>query len=77
MLDAGSLRSERWRFDWERSYARDEWLDQVPTTGDHSDFPRAQLDELLAGLGSAIDTIGGRFTMRYTTLAVVARRSQH
>ena len=22
---------EQWRFDWERSYTRDEWLDQLPT----------------------------------------------
>lgn len=24
---------EQWRFDWERSYTRDEWLDQMPTLG--------------------------------------------
>ena len=24
---------EQWRFDWERSYTRDEWLDQLPTFG--------------------------------------------
>ncbi|MFC7648081.1 hypothetical protein ACFQX6_52140 [Streptosporangium lutulentum] len=24
---------ERWRFDGERSYTRDEWLDLAPTTG--------------------------------------------
>lgn len=66
--------SEQWRFDWERTYTRDEWLDQVPTTGDHSQFPQAQLDELLAGLGAAIDAVGGRFTTRYVTLVVTATR---
>jgi SAM-dependent methyltransferase len=24
---------EQWRFDWERPYTRDEWLDQLPTVG--------------------------------------------
>ncbi len=57
---------EQWRFDWERTYTRDEWLDQVPTTGDHSQFRPAQLDELLARIGTAIDGVGGRFAMRYT-----------
>jgi len=66
---------EQWRFDWERTYTRDEWLDQVPTTGDHSQFPPAQLDELLAGIGAAIDAVGGGFTMRYTTLVVTAART--
>ncbi len=26
---------EQWRFDWDRPYTRDEWLDQVPTMGGH------------------------------------------
>jgi SAM-dependent methyltransferase len=25
--------AEQWRFDWDRSYTRDEWLDQVPSFG--------------------------------------------
>lgn len=66
---------EQWRFDWERTYSRDEWLDQVPTTGDHNQFPPAQLDELLAGIGAAIDAVGGSFTMRYTTLVISAART--
>lgn len=66
---------EQWRFDWERTYTRDEWLDQVPTTGDHGQFPRTQLDDLLAGLGDAIDAAGGRFTTRYATMVVTAARA--
>jgi SAM-dependent methyltransferase len=66
---------EHWRLDWQRTYTRDEWLDQVPTTGDHSHFPPEQLNELLAGLGTAIETVGGSFTMGYTTLAVTAARA--
>src|SRR5438132_683986 len=63
---------EQWRFDWDRSYTRDEWLELVPTSGGHSRIPPAKLRELLAGIGAAIDTIGGGFTMHYTTLAVSA-----
>ncbi|HEX3796312.1 MAG TPA: class I SAM-dependent methyltransferase [Acidimicrobiales bacterium] len=66
---------EQWRFGWERSYGREEWLDQVPTTGDHSLLPPWQLEELLAGIGSAIDAVGGSFTMRYSVLVATAART--
>jgi SAM-dependent methyltransferase len=66
---------EEWRYDWEHTYPRDEWLDQVPTFGGHSLLAVAQLRALLAGIGAAIDAVGGRFAMRYTTLAVAAVRS--
>jgi len=66
---------EQWRFDWERTYSRDEWLDQVPTTGDHSQFPPTQLEELLTGIGAAIDAVGGSFTMRYATVVATATRT--
>jgi hypothetical protein len=35
----------------------------------------AKLEELLAGIGAAIDAVGGSFTMRYTTVAVTAART--
>jgi SAM-dependent methyltransferase len=63
---------EEWRFDWEWPYTRDEWLDQLPTFGGHSQIPPAKLDELLAGIRAAIDVAGGGFTMRYTTMVVTA-----
>lgn len=66
--------SEQWRFDWERSYSRDEWLDQVPTHGGMSQLPPAKQGELLAGVGAVIDTVGGSFTMHYATVAVTAVR---
>jgi SAM-dependent methyltransferase len=66
---------EQWRFDWDRPYSRDEWLDLVPTFGGHSTFPPATLQELLAGIGSAIDAAGGSFTMHYTAVAVTATRT--
>ena len=66
---------EQWRFGWERHYTRDEWLDQVPTLGPHTQLPPATLDDLLAGIGAAIDAAGGGFTMQYTTVAVTAARN--
>ncbi len=68
--------SEQWRFDWERSYARDEWLDQVPTFGGYSELPADTMEELLTGIGAAIDALGGRFTMSYATVAVTATRTR-
>jgi SAM-dependent methyltransferase len=65
---------EQWRFDSERSSTRDEWLDQVPTFGGHSQFPPGKLDELLAGIGSAIDAEGGSFTTEYAAVVVTATR---
>ena len=66
---------EQWRFEWEWLYSRDEWLDFVPTSGGHSQLPPRKLDELLAGIGAAIDAVGGSFTMHYTTVAVVSEHA--
>ena len=63
---------EQWQFDWEQTYTRDQWLDQVPTSGGHSQFPPGKLDELLTGIGAAIDAVGGSFTMRYAAVVVTA-----
>ncbi|WP_172385689.1 class I SAM-dependent methyltransferase [Streptomyces sp. MNP-20] len=66
---------EHWRFAWERDYSRDEWLDQVPTTGAHTGLPAALLEKVLKGVGAAVDAAGGGFTMRYTTVAATATRA--
>jgi SAM-dependent methyltransferase len=66
---------EQWRFDWDLAYTRDEWLDTVPTFGGYSQFPPASQRELLAGIGAAIDAVGGSFTMGYATLVVTATRT--
>lgn len=66
---------KRWRTDWERAYSKAEWLEQVPTFGGHSQFPEATLEELLAGIGTAIDRAGGSFTMSYAALALTATRT--
>jgi SAM-dependent methyltransferase len=65
----------QWRFDWDRPYTRDEWLEQISTFGGYTQFPPAKQEELLAGVGAAIDAVGGRFTMHYATLAVTAART--
>jgi hypothetical protein len=66
---------EQWRYDWARSYTRDEWLDQLPTTGALTRFPPGKLAEVLETVGAAIDAIGGSFPVRYSTVAVVAARA--
>jgi len=66
---------EQWRFDWERPYTRDEWLDAVPTFGGHNRLPADKLQELLAGIGAAVDAAGGSFTMGYSTVAATAARA--
>jgi SAM-dependent methyltransferase len=66
---------EQWRFGWDRHYTRDQWLDQVPTFGPHTQLPPATLTDLLAGIGAAIDAAGSSFTMQYTTVTVIAARN--
>ena len=76
MWEAGGFaHPEQWRFDWDRSYTRDEWLDQVPTSGFWTQIPAAGQRELLAGISAVIDAAGGSFTMHYTTVAVAAART--
>ncbi len=67
--------TEQWQFDWQRSYTRDEWLDVVPTSGGHNQFPPDKLGQLLAGIGAAIDAVGGQFTMGYAAVVVTAART--
>ncbi|MFD7562000.1 class I SAM-dependent methyltransferase [Streptomyces tendae] len=66
---------EQWRFDWQRSYPRDQWLELLPTTGGLTRLRPDQLAEILGAVGHAIDALGGRFTMHYTTLATTAVRA--
>jgi SAM-dependent methyltransferase len=76
MRQAGTFgEPERWRFDWDRPYTRDEWLEVVPTFGGHAQLAPATRDALLAGFGAAIDAVGGSFTMRYATVVATAART--
>lgn len=65
---------EQWRFDWERQYTRDDWLDHLPTTAPLTRLAPKQLAAVLEAVGAAIDSIGGGFTMQYSTLAIAATR---
>ncbi|MFI7350767.1 class I SAM-dependent methyltransferase [Streptomyces sp. NPDC049936] len=65
----------QWRFDWEQTYTRDQWLALLPTTGALTQFRPGQLAQVLDAVGSAIDSLGGAFTMHYTTLATTAVRT--
>jgi SAM-dependent methyltransferase len=71
----GFSEPEQWRFDWERSYTRDEWLDQMPTIGTLTQLAPDGLAEVLADVGAAIDAMGGSFTVGYTTVVVTAART--
>ncbi|MGH3097221.1 MAG: class I SAM-dependent methyltransferase [Streptosporangiales bacterium] len=66
---------EQWRFDWEQPYTRDEWLELSSSTGVTTRLPKTDLDEVLTGLGTAIDAAGGAFRCRYTTVGVTAART--
>jgi SAM-dependent methyltransferase len=70
---AGSFgEPEQWLYEWQRDYTREEWLDHLLTTGTLTLLAPDQLAAVQEAVGSAIDSIGGRFTMDYVTLAVAA-----
>lgn len=62
------------RFDWQHTYSRDEWLDQLPTQGNLTRLPADKLSQVLDSVGAAIDELGGSFTLTCTTIAVTAAR---
>jgi SAM-dependent methyltransferase len=66
---------DQWRFDWDCPYTRDEWLELAPTLGGHSQLPAAKRQDLLAGIGAAIDGAGGSFTTHFTAVVVTAARA--
>ncbi|MFD9207786.1 class I SAM-dependent methyltransferase [Streptomyces sioyaensis] len=66
---------QQWQFDWEYSYTRAAWLDQLPTQGAFTRLPPDKLAEVLEEVGSAIDARGGSFTMAYATVVVTATRT--
>lgn len=73
--ETGQFREpEQWRFDWEQSYTRDQWLALLPTTGGLTRLRPDQLADILGEVGTAIDALGGAFTMPHTTLATSAAR---
>ena len=61
-------------FAWERTYTRDEWLDQLPTHSDHRTLPPEVLRPLLEAIGDVIDANGGTLTIGHTTELLLAVR---
>jgi SAM-dependent methyltransferase len=66
---------EQWQVDWEHSYTRAQWLDWLCTQPLLNPFPPAKLAEVLDAVGTAIDAIGGSFTMPYATVTVAATKT--
>jgi SAM-dependent methyltransferase len=62
---------EQWRFDWEHTYSRAEWLDQLPTSGVLTRLPPDTVARIVRDVGAAIED---SFTLPYSTVAVTARR---
>jgi len=74
MREAGGFgEPEQWRYDWERSYTRDEWLDQLASSGALTHLPPDKLAEMLEAVGAALDTMENSFTVRLVTVAIMAR----
>ncbi len=66
---------EQWRYDWKRSYTRDEWLDQLASSGALTHLPPDKLAKVLKGVGAALDGMGGSVTVDLATVAVIAART--
>jgi len=69
------IEPELWLFDWEQTNTQDKGLDQMPTSSALIRLPADKLAKVPEGVGTAIDVIGGSFTMPYTTVAVTAVRT--
>jgi SAM-dependent methyltransferase len=65
---------EEQSFRWERTYTRDEWLDQLPTHSDHRTLRPDELSTLLDHVGALIDANGGTLTIGHTTDVLLAVR---
>lgn len=61
-------------FTWERTYSREEWLDQLPTHSDHRMLAPDVLSRLLHHIGDVIDANGGALTIGHTTELLLAVR---
>jgi SAM-dependent methyltransferase len=61
-------------FQWERTYTRDEWLDQLPTHSDHRTLHPEALSTLLEHVRAVIDANGGTLTIGHTTELLLAVR---
>ncbi|MGC4856306.1 class I SAM-dependent methyltransferase [Micromonospora sp. DT4] len=63
---------ERWRFDSEQSYTRDEWLEQMTTFGPLLRLPGHKRAQILENVGSVIDGMGGAVNVTCITVLFTA-----
>ena len=70
----GFTEPQLWRYDWERTYTRDELLDLVPTSGGMTTLAPGKVEQVLIAIGAAVDELGGVVTMPYTTWGLTATR---
>jgi SAM-dependent methyltransferase len=63
---------EQWRFDWDLTYARDAWVEQLSTFGGLTGLPADQLAQLQGATAAAIDDLGGSVAVAYSAVAVTA-----
>lgn len=70
----GFSEPEEWLDSWQQPYTRAEWLDLLPTTGGFTRNPSEVQQQLLDGLGAAVDEAGGSFMMSFTTVTATAVR---
>jgi SAM-dependent methyltransferase len=59
---------------WSRTHDTQQWLEILQTHSDHQALAPAQLKQLLAEVGAAVDSIGGSFEMPYQAILVSALR---
>ena len=72
---AGLREPERRQYPWEQTYTRDDWVDQLPTSGFFGQIPPDRARAVVEGIGDAVEAAGGTFTMRYTTVVVTTERA--
>src|SRR5690606_26172023 len=67
--------AERLRFDWKRSRTREEWLEQLATSGALTRLPRERAARVLEEVGAAAGAAGGVLDAECATVALIAVRS--
>jgi SAM-dependent methyltransferase len=71
----GFAEPELWRYDWERSYTRDELLDLVRTSGGLTSLPPDRVAEVLGAVDAALGEAHGTLTLPYATWGLTAIRA--
>ena len=67
---------EHWQYDWDQKYSKDEWLDQLRTSGALTQLDSEVVAEVLQGVGAAIDVRGGSLTVQFAAVVITAARTR-